>query len=156
MADYIINNLWQVWTVMAVLCLIIELSTGGFFIVCFAFGGVFAAVGAALGAGFILQLALFIVFSAIGIWRVRPFAMKYLHSESDARVSNADAIEGRIGTVSQEIEAGGYGRVAIDGDDWKAESADGQAIAAGERVKVVGRESIIIKVTRHDNKADEA
>lgn len=45
--------------------------------------------------------------------------------------------------------------MAIDGDDWKAESADGQAIAAGERVKVVGRESIIIKVTRHDNKADE-
>ncbi len=156
MADYIIGNLWQLWTAVAVLCLILELCTGGFFIVCFAFGAAFAAVGAALGAGFVVQLVLFIVFSAVGVFGVRPFAMKYLHSESDARVSNADAIEGRIGTVSQEIEAGGYGRVAIDGDDWKAESADGQSIAAGERVKVVGRESIIIKVTKHNNKGNEA
>ena len=155
MADYIIGNLWQMWTAVAVLFLILELCTGGFFIVCFAFGAAFAAVGAALGAGFVMQLVLFIVFSAVGVFGVRPFAMKYLHSQSDARVSNADAIEGRIGTVSQEIEAGGYGRVAIDGDDWKAESADGQAIAAGERVKVVGRESIIIKVIKHNNKGDE-
>ncbi len=151
MTDYIINNLWQVWTVVAVLCLILELFTGGFFIVCFAFGAAFAAVGAALGVGFVLQLALFTVFSAVGIWGVRPFAVKYLHQNGEVRVSNADAIEGRIGTVSQKIEAGGYGRVAIDGDDWKAEAADGLSIAAGERVKVVGRESIIIKVIKYNN-----
>lgn len=151
MSDYIINNLWQVWTVVAVLCLILELSTGGFFIVCFAFGGFFAAIGAALGAGFVLQLALFTVFSAVGIWGVRPFAVKYLHQKGETRASNADAINGRVGTVSQDIVAGGYGRVAIDGDDWKAESADGQAIEAGERVKVVGRESIIIKVIKYNN-----
>ncbi len=147
MADYIIDNLWQVWAVVAVLCLILELCSGGFFIVCFAFGAAFAALGAALGGGFVVQLVLFIVFSAVGVFGVRPFAMRYLHSGADARVSNADAIDGRIGTVSQAIEAGGYGRVAIDGDDWKAESASGQAIAKGRRVRVVGRESIIIKVT---------
>ncbi len=147
MADYIIDNLWQVWAAVAVLCLILELCSGGFFIVCFAFGAAFAALGAALGAGFVVQLVLFIVFSAVGVFGVRPFAMRWLHSGGDARVSNADAIDGRIGTVSQTIEAGGYGRVAIDGDDWKAEAANGQAIAKGRRVRVVGRESIIIKVT---------
>lgn len=148
MADYIINNLWQVWAAVAVLFLIVELCSGGFFIVCFAFGAVFAALCAAFGGGFIWQMAFFAVFSAIGVFGLRPFALKFLHESRDVRVSNADALYGRIGTVSQDIEAGGYGRVAIDGDDWKAEAADGQSIAAGERVKVVDRESIIIKVIK--------
>ena len=60
---------------------------------------------------------------------------------------NADAIIGRTGSVSQAIAANGYGRVALDGDDWKAQSADGQPIAAGTRVRIVGRESIIVTVT---------
>ena len=52
--------------------------------------------------------------------------------------------------MSEAIAKGGSGRVAIDGDDWKAVSADGMAIGKGEKVKVVGRESIIITVERVD------
>ena len=55
---------------------------------------------------------------------------------------------GRIGRVSQTIVEGGHGRVAIDGDDWKAVSADGTAIGQDEKVRVVGRESIILTVER--------
>ena len=35
MLDYITSNLWQLWTVLAVGCLIMELVSGGFFIICF-------------------------------------------------------------------------------------------------------------------------
>jgi membrane protein implicated in regulation of membrane protease activity len=55
---------------------------------------------------------------------------------------------GRIGRVSQQIEKGGYGRVAIDGDDWKSVSADGETIEDGASVRVVGRESIILTVEK--------
>ena len=48
--------------------------------------------------------------------------------------------------MSETIEANGYGRVAIDGDDWKALSADGSAIAKDTRVRVVKIDSIIITV----------
>ena len=48
--------------------------------------------------------------------------------------------------TSETIEAEGYGRVAIDGDDWKAVSANGGRIEKGDNVKVVGRDSIIITV----------
>jgi membrane protein implicated in regulation of membrane protease activity len=72
--------------------------------------------------------------------------VKYLHKNADERVSNADALMGRIGRVSETIEAEGYGRVAIDGDDWKAVSANGGRIEKGANVKVVGRDSIIITV----------
>jgi membrane protein implicated in regulation of membrane protease activity len=61
-------------------------------------------------------------------------------------VSNADALIGREGRVRETIEADGFGRVAIDGDVWKAKSQTGEAISAGTAVKVVNRESTIITV----------
>lgn len=147
MIEYLSANLWQVWTVIAVLCLIAELSTGGFFVLCFAIGAVGAALFSIFG-GIYLQLAVFVAVSVVCIFLVRPFALKYLHFGKDVAVSNADAIIGRVGRVSQEIPLGGYGRVAIDGDDWKAQSTDAQAtIPLGASVKVVARESIIIEVT---------
>ncbi len=46
---------------------------------------------------------------------VRPIALKYLHQGTDKRLSNVDALIGREGKVTDTIEAGGYGRVKIDG-----------------------------------------
>ena len=46
----------------------------------------------------------------------------------------------------ETIETGGFGRVAIDGDVWKAVSEDGTAIEKGQKVTVVSRDSIIITV----------
>lgn len=145
MIDYLSSNMWQLWAVVAVACLVAELSTGGFYILCFAVGAAVAAVGA-LFVGVAWQLLLFAVFAIVSLFTVRPFALRYLHTDRDARPSNADAVTGRTGVVSQRIERGGYGRVAIDGDDWKAEATDGTAIEAGRRVMVVGRESVILKV----------
>ena len=65
-----------------------------------------------------------------------------------ANWSNGDALIGEMGLVSEVIKAGGYGRVAIGGDDWKAVSSETADIPVGTRVKVVGRESIIISVER--------
>lgn len=147
MIEYVSANLWQLWTIVAVVCLILELFTGGFFIVCFSIGAVFAALASLVGGGYV-QLAVFVVFSALSIFMVRPFALRYLHRKGDDRVSNADALIGRIGTVSQTIEPNGFGRVAIDGDDWKAQTDEKDPIVIGTRVRVVDRESIIIKVVK--------
>ena len=147
MIESICGNLWALWLVVAIACLIVELFSGGFFIICFAIGAAFAALAAAFG-GIYIQLAAFVVFTAAAVFLVRPFALRYLHFNSKSRPSNADALLGRIGTVSQAIEQGGFGRVAIDGDDWKAQASDGETIEAGARVQVVGRESIILTVTK--------
>ena len=84
----------------------------------------------------------------LSIFFVRPKLAKLLHGKRRERLSNADALMGRIGRVSEAIEQGGYGRVAIDGDDWKAVSADGSYMPLGQNVRVVGRESIIITVEK--------
>lgn len=148
MIDYIAANLWQLWVLVTVVCLILELTSGDFFIVCFAIGAVVTAIAAALGLGFYGQLAVFVVASVLSIFFVRPKLCKLLHGKRRERPSNADALMGRIGRVSEAIEQDGYGRVAIDGDDWKAVSADGSYMPLGQNVRVVGRESIIITVEK--------
>lgn len=146
MIEYLAQHLWQMWAVVAVICLILELMAGDFFIICFSIGSVFAAITAALGGGIYLQLLMFAVFTLISLFWVRPFAQHYLHKGEDKRVSNADALMDRQGRVVETVKADGFGRVQIDGDIWKAVTNESEDIPAGKNVRVVGRESTIITV----------
>ncbi len=148
MIDYLSNNPWLIWILVSMACLILELGSGDLFLMCFAIGALGGSLAAALGGGVILQIIVMAICSLLSVYFIRPIALKYLHKSDENRVSNADALMGREGRVSQTIEAGGYGRVAIDGDDWKAVSEDGERIEKDSNVIVVGRESIIITVRK--------
>jgi di/tricarboxylate transporter len=56
MIEYLAQHLWQMWAIVAVVCLILELMAGDFFIICFSIGAVFAAITAAVGCGIYWQL----------------------------------------------------------------------------------------------------
>ena len=148
MIEYFAANMWQLWAAIAVVCLILELSSGDFFIICFSIGAVFGAITAALGLNLYWQLAIFALFSVLSIFLVRPVALRYLHRGEEDRVSNADALLGRQGRVIETVSADGFGRVQIDGDVWKAVTNEAQYIAMGSSVRVVSRESTIITVER--------
>lgn len=146
MIDYFVQHLWQMWTVVAVVCLILELTAGDFFIICFSIGAVFAAIAGLIGGNIYWQLAMFALFTLVSLFWVRPFAQRYLHRGEDRRVSNADALLGREGRVVEAVDHDGFGRVQIDGDVWKAVTNESQDIPAGKNVRVIGRESTIITV----------
>ena len=146
MIDYLAQHLWQMWAVVAVVCLILELMAGDFFIICFSIGAVFAAIAAAFGLGFYSQLVAFAVFTLISLFWVRPFAKRYLRKGEDRRVSNADALLGRQGRVVETVEADSFGRVQIDGDVWKAVTKESADIPEGSNVRVIDRKSTIITV----------
>ncbi|MBQ7664510.1 MAG: NfeD family protein [Bacteroidaceae bacterium] len=146
MIEYLLANMWQIWAIVAIVCLILELSSGDFFIICFSIGAVFAVIAAAVGLDAYWQIALFALFSLIAIFTVRPVALRYLHKNEPNKPSNADALLGRTGRVTKEIPAEGTGYVQIDGDQWRAVSSTKTAIATGTTVRVVNRESTIITV----------
>lgn len=146
MIDYIANNMWQLWTIVAIVCLIIELSSGDFFIICFSIGALLGIVGAMVGINIYWQILLFAIGSLLAIFFVRPVALRYLHKNEPNRPSNADALIGRTGKVTETIKAGDYGYVAIDGDMWKACSQENVDIEKGAMVSVVDRQSTIIAV----------
>ena len=144
MIDYLIANMWQVWAVVSILCLILELSSGDFFIICFSIGAVFAIIAAVIGLNVYWQLFIFAIFSLLSIFFVRPVALRWLHKNEPNRASNADALIGRTGKVTEAINVNEPGYVQIDGDLWKAVSDD--TIEAGETVRVIDRESTIVTV----------
>lgn len=146
MFDYIMQHLWQMWAAVALICLILELTAGDFFIICFAIGAVPAAIVAAVGGSSYYQIVVFAVVSLLSLFYVRPFAKRYLHKGEDKRISNADALLGRNGRVVETIQADGFGRVQIDGDIWKAVTKGDADIPEGSNVVVVDRASTIITV----------
>lgn len=143
---HLASNLWELWLVLAVALLILELLTGGLYFICFTVGAIAATVVALITDSITAQLLTWAVASALSIFFIRPVMKNYLHREEQEKASNADAIIGRTGTVSETIVAGGYGRVALDGDDWKAQASSGMEIAAGTKVTIVSRDSIILTV----------
>ena len=148
MLEYLTSHLWQVWAILSVVCLILELMAGDFFIICFSIGAAFACLTDALGGGIVLQLAVFTVFTLASLFFVRPFAVRFLHKGEPNRVSNADALLGRKGRVVETVKADSFGRVQIDGDIWKAVTNEPDDIPADSNVRVISRESTIITVER--------
>ena len=144
MIEYFLSNMWQVWAVIAVVCLILELSSGDFFIICFSIGAVFALISAVIGLNIYWQIFIFAIFSLLSVMFVRPVALRWLHKNEPNKPTNADALIGRTGRVTEAIKAEGNGYVQIDGDMWKAVSSNN--IPVGTTVRVIGRESTIITV----------
>ena len=146
MIEYLLANMWQIWAVIAIVCLILELSSGDFFIICFSIGAVFAIIGAVCGLSVYWQIFIFAIFSLLSVLFVRPVALRWLHKNEPNKPSNADALIGRTGKVTETMPAGDNGYVQIDGDLWKAVSNSDTEIAVGTTVRVIGRESTIITV----------
>ncbi len=146
MIEYFTSNLWALWLLICIVALILELTSGDFFIMCFSIGAAITALSCVAGIPLLGQIAVWIVATVLCLIFVRPVALRYLHRGDSDRVSNADALVGKTGTVSQAIEPGNAGRVAIDGDDWKAVTTSGEPIAVGTRVRVTRLDSIVVTV----------
>ena len=142
-------EVYQLWLVVAIILVILEILTAGFGVICFAIGAGLAALAAGLNLGVTWQIVIFAVVSLLAFVFLRPLVINFLDKKSKDVKTNAEAIVGRNGIVSERIDAAQHtGRVAIDGDDWKAVSEDGTVIEKGETVQVVKLESIIVTVCR--------
>ena len=148
MIDYLTCNLWLMWTLVCVAALILEVSSGTFYLICFAIGAVGAIVFSLMDAPLWLQVLVFSLVSAISVFCIRPLLLKYLHPVQKERRSNVSALVGRQGKVIEAISAEKPGYVRVDGDEWRAVSCDSCDILNGERVRVVKMDSLVVTVER--------
>ncbi len=133
------------WLAAAILLGIVEIFTATFGIICFSVGAVGAAAVSYFGLDVMWQWGIFIVVSLLAFAFVRPMLMRLLNKNEIK--TNADAIIGRKVKVTETIDAAAQtGRVAVDGDSWKAVSADGSIIEQGSVVEIVNRDSIVLTV----------
>ena len=137
------------WLIAAIVLVILEIMTAGFGVICFAIGAAFSALVSGLGGTLTWQVVVFVIVSLLAFVFLRPVVIRFLDKRSKDVKTNADALVGRKGVVSECIDAEQHtGRVAIDGDDWKAVSEDGSVIEKGADVEIVKLDSIIVTVKR--------
>ena len=138
---------WHWWAAIALLMMIAEIFLPGFFLFCLGIGCIGASITAALGFGAAGQLLIFSVFSLIAFFTIRPILMKRFWTK-DTVLTNADALVGLRGRVSQDFDPGlRLGRVQVGGDDWRAESLSDTPLRTGDMIVVIRVESntLIVK-----------
>lgn len=143
-------TIWQIWLLIAALFVVIEIFTSGFAVACFSVGCVFGAILAACELSLTWQVVAFAVGTFLAFVFIRPIVMKYLDKKTNDNgvKTNMDSIIGKTALVTEKIEENGFGRVKIDGDDWKAQTSDGSAVEVGTKVKIEAFESIILTVKK--------
>jgi integral membrane protein len=115
---------------------------------CLAIGAFLTVIFSLLSCPFWFQIVAFAVLSVVSIFFVRPVMIRFLHKEHNERLSNVDALIGRVGVVIEDIKGESNGYVKIDGDEWRAVSYDSRDILNGERVRVVKMDSLVLTVER--------
>ena len=145
MIAFFLESLWLVWLIVSFTCLLIELTSGDLFVICFAFGALASLVLSLFGAPFWLQVLVWAVASVLCIIFVRPSMVRKIHAKKE-RLSNADAMIGQKGKVTTAIPASGFGYVKIAGDEWRSVSVNKTEIPVGTTVNIVSRDSTILTV----------
>ena len=133
------------WLAVAAAALIIEVLTVNLVSVWFIAGAIAAFVASLMGAGFWIQLCVFIVISAILIIAVMPAAKKLVAKSKTA--TNSDRIIGEKAIVTEKIDnISATGQIKVLGNIWSAKSSDGSIIESGETViieKISGVKAIV-------------
>jgi membrane protein implicated in regulation of membrane protease activity len=127
---------WLLWAIVAVALAIGEIFTPGlFFLGPIAVAAVAATIAAALGAGWVIDLVVFVAGAAASLAVLRPIARSHLRMPTALRTGTA-ALVGARAVVVERVDVGG-GRVRIGGEVWSARALDeSQVIEPGTQVQV--------------------
>lgn len=137
---------WQIWIIVALVFFILEIFTPGFAVACLSIGAIGSAIGTAFGCELKFQILIFALVTLLAFVLIRPLVLKFFYSKSENVATNVDALIGRQAIVSEEIKPVIGGRVKVDGDDWKAVTADGKSVEAGKIVRILKVDSVILTV----------
>jgi membrane protein implicated in regulation of membrane protease activity len=139
---------WLFWLLVAVIFGIGEIATTGLFLGPFAIGAALAALAAAVGAPFVVDLVVFLAVSVVVLAALRPVARRHLRQPARLRTGTA-ALVGHTATVLQRISnAEDLGQVRLDGEVWRARAFDeDEVFEPGARVQVIEIRGVTAVVT---------
>lgn len=137
---------WHIWIIVALIFFIMEIFTPGFAVACLSIGAIGSSIASACGLELKFQILVFAIATLLAFVLVRPVVLKLFHNKSKEVLTNVDALVGKHAIVSEEIKPIVGGRVKVDGDDWKAVTADGSPVEAGKVVRILKVDSVILTV----------
>ena len=138
--------MWQIWLIIAGVCLIIEIMTTGFLVFWLAIGALISMIVSLFTDSILIQTAVFVISSAILIFATKPFVKKFAKTKNVK--TNAFSIIGQNGIVTKEIDSiNAKGQVKIDGETWSAVGKDDMDIPKGTEVEVLEIKGVKAVVT---------
>lgn len=128
--------MWQIWLIVAGVCLIIEIMTVGFLIFWFAIGALFAMIVSFFTNNLIIQTSVFVLSSGILIFATKPFVKNFVNKK-DSIKTNVYSIVGKTGIVTKDIDTiQALGQVKVDGEIWSAIGLNDTTISQGTEVEI--------------------
>ena len=130
-----------VWLAALVIFAIVEASTVTLVSIWFVGGSLAALIAALLGAEIWLQAVIFLAVSVILLLSLRPLLHKFYTPKKEQ--TNAPANIGKLAVVTEDIDnLRGLGADKLSGLVWTARSENGQALRAGDVVRVIRIEGV--------------
>ena len=134
-----------IWILIAIVFIILELTTNTFVLLWFGIGAVVAAILNYLGFDIYIQFIAFVIVSAVLILSTRKFANRI--SPESGKKTTAERLIGQKAKVLRQIDDSTF-VVSVSGEEWSAHTND--SVDIGDTVKVVGINSIILIIERID------
>ncbi len=135
-----------VWFIIAILALVIEISTTELVSIWFIIGAfVTMIVSAIWPTAYIAQVVTFTISSILALLILRPILNKKLKLNKKSEADNLNTMNGYVGFCETDIDDKG-GKVNVNGTSWNAKSST--FIEKGERIRVVKEENITLIVEK--------
>lgn len=135
-----------IWFLIGLVLLLLEFAIPGLVVMFFGIGAWIVSISCMVfDPGINMQLSIFIVTSLLSLLFLRKYFKKIFYGkEEDTAEDAAEELLGKIVSVEKTIAKGKPGKVIFKGASWKAESEF--TIAEGDSAKIIGKESIVLKV----------
>lgn len=138
------------WLIIFVVLLIVELCTVNLVSIWFAVGALAAGLISYFIDNMMIQIAVFIIVSAISLLLTNKFVAKIRKGE--VIPTNLDRVIGKIGIVTEEISKLEPGEVKVDGKRWSAIST--KKIKVGRKVEILSIDGVKLHVKEVEEKEE--
>ena len=127
---------WLFWLVLAIVMLVGEFITVGFFLITIAAGSILAMLVALVTPVIWIQVATFLLSSILFFFTLKPFMQSLFPVQSEEKTA-VNRVIGKNALVLIDIDnIHGKGQVKVDGDIWSARSLNGGVISKNSIVVI--------------------
>lgn len=142
---------WQIWIVIGIICIIIEIFDPAFFFLSLGSAAIVTGLLSFAVRSTALQIIIFAVLSLAAFLSMRRLGRKVLKVADQE--TNVYALKGKTGKVVKAIPEHGKGYVKIGGEEWSAIEENSQAVELGAKVIITGLDGnkVIVKRQTPEN-----
>lgn len=139
---------WEIFVIVAIAAIILEMFTPTLFFLSIALAALVTAIVSLFGLNMTWLIIICSVLSLVTLLFVRPWLKALMHHEQNGVEFKSEYI-GKIVKATEDITTS-TGAIAIYGERWDARLNDEKAekIPAGEEVKIVRNDSIVLYVEK--------